>query len=87
MKAIQIVEETGPDSALRIVELPEPTGPSDRAPGPGVTIDVRAAGVSFPELLQTRGAYQIRPDLPFIPGGEVAGVVREAPPESPLRWS
>ena len=31
-------------------------------------IDVRAAGVSFPEVLQTRGAYQIKPDLPFVPG-------------------
>jgi NADPH2:quinone reductase len=35
--------------------------------------------VSFPELLQTRGAYQLKPDLPFVPGSEVAGVVRSAP--------
>ena len=40
-------------------------------------IEVRAAGVSFPELLQTRGQYQLKPDLPFVPGSEVAGVVRE----------
>ena len=39
-------------------------------------IDVRAAGVSFPEVLQTRGAYQVKPELPFVPGSEVAGVVK-----------
>jgi hypothetical protein len=40
---------------------------------------VHAAGVAFPELLQTRGAYQIKPPLPFVPGSEVAGIVRSAP--------
>ncbi len=39
-------------------------------------IDVRAAGVSFPEVLQSRGLYQLKPELPFVPGSEVAGVVR-----------
>ena len=39
-------------------------------------IDVRAAGVSFPEVLQTRGLYQLKPELPFVPGSEVAGVVQ-----------
>jgi NADPH2:quinone reductase len=39
---------------------------------------VQAAGVSFPELLQTRGQYQFKPELPFVPGSEVAGTVREA---------
>jgi NADPH2:quinone reductase len=71
MRAIQIVELSGPDSALRLVDIPEPDGD-------GVVIDVRAAGVSFPEVLQTRGAYQLKPDLPFVPGSEVAGVVRRA---------
>ena len=42
-------------------------------------VDVHAAGVSFPEVLQTRGEYQIKPDLPFVPGSEVAGTVRSAP--------
>ena len=37
-------------------------------PGSGVIVDVKAAGVSFPELLQTRGEYQMKPDLPFVPG-------------------
>ena len=48
-------------------------------PGAGVLVDVHAAGVSFPELLQTRGQYQMKPPLPFVPGSEVAGVVRSAP--------
>lgn len=76
MQAIQIVQETGPDTALQSAELPEPDGASGAA---GVVIEVHAAGVSFPELLQTRGLYQLKPPLPFVPGSEVAGVVRTAP--------
>lgn len=53
-------------------------------PDSGVLIDVQAAGVSFPELLQTRGEYQVKPDLPFVPGSEVAGTVRLAPEDSDL---
>lgn len=79
MRAIQIVEESGPDSALAIVEVPEPEPSHMLTPGEGVLVDVHAAGVSFPELLQTRGQYQMRPPLPFIPGSEVAGTVRSAP--------
>jgi NADPH2:quinone reductase len=48
-------------------------------PGEGVVVDVHVAGVSFPELLQTRGQYQVKPPLPFVPGSEVGGVVRSAP--------
>src|SRR4051794_35264737 len=48
-------------------------------PGSGVLVDVHAAGVSFPEVLQTRGEYQFKPELPFVPGSEVGGVVRSAP--------
>jgi NADPH2:quinone reductase len=44
-----------------------------------VVVDVAAAGVSFPELLQSRGEYQLKPPLPFVPGSEVAGIVRSAP--------
>jgi len=83
MKAIQIVDLTGPDSALRLVDLPEPE-PTHMLGGAefdsGVVIDVHCAGVAFPELLQTRGEYQIKPPVPFVPGSEVAGVVRSAPP-------
>jgi NADPH2:quinone reductase len=79
MRAIQIVEESGPDSALALVEVPEPEPSHMLTPGVGVLVDVHAAGVSFPELLQTRGQYQMKPPLPFVPGSEVAGVVRSAP--------
>src|SRR5581483_7881465 len=48
-------------------------------PGSGVLVEAHAAGVSFPEVLQTRGLYQVKPPLPFIPGAEVGGVVRSAP--------
>src|SRR5438270_12892251 len=47
-------------------------------PGKGVLVEVKSAGVSFPELLQTRGEYQFKPPLPFVPGSEVGGVVRSA---------
>ncbi|MBA2522122.1 MAG: NADPH:quinone oxidoreductase family protein [Solirubrobacterales bacterium] len=79
MRAIQIVELTGPDSALREVDVPEPEASHMLTPGSGVLVEVEAAGVSFPELLQTRGEYQLKPPLPFIPGSEVAGRVRSAP--------
>ena len=79
MRAIQIVEETGPDSALRVVDIPEPEPSHMLTPGEGVLVDVHVAGVSFPELLQTRGQYQMKPELPFVPGSEVGGVVRSAP--------
>ena len=79
MKAIQIVNLTGPDGALELVDLPEPEPTHMLSPGAGVLVEVHAAGVAFPELLQTRGAYQIKPPLPFVPGSEVAGIVRSAP--------
>jgi NADPH:quinone reductase len=47
-----------------------------------VVVDVGAAGVSFPDLLLLRGEYQLRLEPPFVPGMEVAGVVRSAPYES-----
>lgn len=69
MRAVRIHELTGP-SALRVDEVPTPSV------GPGqVRIDVRAAGVNFPDILQTRGQYQFKPAPPFSPGGEAAGVV------------
>jgi NADPH:quinone reductase len=50
-----------------------------------VVIDVRAAGVCFPDLLLTRGEYQLKAEPPFVPGMEAAGVVRSAPTESGLK--
>lgn len=48
-------------------------------PGETIIVEVHAAGVSFPEVLQTRGEYQLKPELPFVPGSEVGGIVRSAP--------
>ena len=79
MKAVQIVELSGPRDGLKLVDVPEPAPEHPMTPGRGVVVDVHAAGVSFPELLQTRGEYQVKPDVPFTPGSEVAGTVRSAP--------
>src|SRR6476659_1662211 len=78
MRALQITELNGPDTALKIVDVPEPGTDHVMTPGSGVLVDVHAAGVAFPEVLQTRGEYQVKPPLPFVPGSEVAGVVRSA---------
>ena len=85
MKAIQIVNEDGPDSALALVELPEPEPSHMLTPGSGVLVEVHVAGVSFPELLQSRGQYQMKPPLPYVPGSEVGGVVISAPPEASVK--
>ncbi len=76
---MQITELSGPSGALKLADVPEPEASHAMTPGTGVVVDVQAAGVSFPELLQTRGEYQIKPDLPFVPGSEVGGIVRSAP--------
>ncbi|GAA2399031.1 NADPH:quinone oxidoreductase family protein [Actinomadura vinacea] len=78
MKAVRVTSLDGP-RALVVQDVPEPV------PGDGeVLIDVHAAGVSFPDLLMTRGRYQRKPELPFSPGVEVAGTVRAAPPGTGL---
>jgi len=70
MKAI-VCKDWGPADQLELQELP------DLVPGPGeVAVDVRAAGVNFPDVLTVQGKYQVRPPLPFTPGNEFAGVVR-----------
>ena len=69
MRAVRCHDLVGP-SGLRVDELPEPE------PGPGeVVIEVRAAGVNFPDVLLSYGKYQFKPPTPFVPGGAAAGVV------------
>ena len=75
MFAHQIVGVGGPDD-VRWTEVPEPAADG------GVVVDVIAAGVSFADLLQTRGAYQMRVPLPYTPGMDAAGVVRPSGPGS-----
>jgi NADPH2:quinone reductase len=60
----------GEPEALELRELPDPT------PGPGkVAIEVQAIGCNFADILICRGRYQLKPDLPFSPGSEVAGTI------------
>jgi len=69
MRALWLRTLGGPE-ALRIEEVPDPV------PGQGeLLVAMRAAAVNFPDLLTTEGKYQLRPDLPFAPGKEGAGVV------------
>src|SRR5215475_10552634 len=69
MKAVLCKSLGGPD-ALEIGELPEPI------PGEGeVAIRVSAAALNFFDTLIVRGKYQTRPELPFSPGGELAGTI------------
>ena len=78
MKALVAQALSGP-SGLVYTDVPDVGEPS--ADGL-VVVDVGAAGVCFPDLLMLRGEYQLKLDPPFVPGTEVAGVVRSAPAES-----
>ena len=69
MFAHKIAAFTGPDDVIW-AEVAEPAADG------GVVVEVAAAGVSFADLLQTRGAYQMRVPLPYTPGMDAAGVVR-----------
>lgn len=73
MRAVQVSTLGGPDS-VTVVDVDEPALRDD-----AVVIDVHAAGVAFPDALLTRGLYQYKPELPFVPGSEIAGIVRSAP--------
>ncbi len=70
MRGYQVVD-FGPPSALRIGEMPDPV-PGERQ----ILVDVAAAGINFPDTLVVSGRYQILPERPFVPGKEIAGVVR-----------
>ena len=78
MKALVAQELSGP-SGLAYTDMDDPADVADEN---AVIVDVGAAGVCFPDLLLLRGEYQLRLEPPFIPGMEVAGVVRSAPEDS-----
>lgn len=81
MRALQVRELLPDHAGAGLVDLPVP------APGPGeVRVRVRAAAVNFPDLLMTRGGYQLKPDLPFVSGLEFAGEV-DAVGEGVVGWS
>jgi NADPH2:quinone reductase len=69
MRAL-ICREFGPVDRLHLGELDDPQ------PGPGeVVVDVKVAALNFPDTLIIEGKYQFRPEPPFVPGSEAAGVV------------
>src|SRR5580704_2999590 len=65
-----VCTEFGPPSSLLVQEVDKPTAKAD-----GVVLAVQAAGVNFVDALIVSGKYQVRPKVPFTPGGEVAGTI------------
>jgi NADPH:quinone reductase len=73
MRAAQVLDITGPADVV-VRDVPEP------APGPGdVLVEVHSVGISFPDLLLSKGEYQLKPDLPFTLGVDFAGIVVPGP--------
>jgi NADPH2:quinone reductase len=71
MRAVVCSRLDGP-AALTVGEHPDPRPQQGQ-----VLVEVRAASLNFPDALMVRGLYQVKPPLPFVPGAEIAGVVRE----------
>ena len=75
MKAV-LCKQYGPPESLTFEALPSPR------PGPGeVVVTVKAASVNFPDVLIIQNKYQFKPPLPFSPGSELAGVIKELGPD------
>jgi NADPH2:quinone reductase len=73
MRAVQVVQPTGPADVV-VNDVPEPT------PQPGeVLVEVHSVGISFPDLLLSKGEYQVKPEPPFTLGVDFAGVVVSGP--------
>jgi NADPH2:quinone reductase len=71
MKAV-LCKEYGLPGKLVVEDIPSPKPASGQ-----VVVSVKACGVNFPDTLIIQGKYQFKPEMPFSPGGEVAGVVKE----------
>ena len=69
MRALLSTSPGGPDT-LELADLPDPE------PGPGqLLVRVKACAINYPDVLMIEDKYQFRPERPFAPGGEIAGVV------------
>jgi NADPH:quinone reductase len=75
MRAV-VVERLIEPRELRVAETAEP----ELFAG-GLAVDVKAAGCNFFDILMVQGRYQVKPPFPFVPGAEIAGVVREVAPD------
>ncbi len=71
MKAV-LCKEWGMPGTLVVEDVPSPKPASGQ-----VVVSVKACGVNFPDTLIIQGKYQFKPEMPFSPGGEVAGVIKE----------
>ena len=74
MKAL-LCKEFGPPESLVLEDVPSP-----RAGAGEVVVSIKAASVNFPDVLIIQNKYQFKPPLPFSPGSELSGVVKEAGP-------
>jgi NADPH2:quinone reductase len=73
MRAVQVIDTTGP-AHVQVRDVPEPTpGPDD------VLVEVHRVGIAFPDLLLSKGEYQLKPELPFTLGADFAGTVVSGP--------
>lgn len=81
MRALEVASLSDDFSGCRLVEaaVPQP------APGEAL-VRVQAVALNFPDILMTRGQYQLKPDLPFIPGSECAGEVVAAGDDADADW-
>src|ERR1051326_1992736 len=67
-----VAENWGEPSGLKLVELPDPVPSAGQ-----VSIEIHAIGCNFFDVLMLQGKYQIKPPLPFSPGSEISGLIRE----------
>lgn len=74
MKAL-LCKEFGPPESLVLEEVPSPTAGAGE-----VVVSIKAASVNFPDVLIIQNKYQFKPPLPFSPGSELAGLVKEVGP-------
>jgi NADPH2:quinone reductase len=75
-----VVRRLGPPDSMVLEDVEEGTPPPDR-----VRIKIESAAVNFPDALLVAGMYQVKPELPFVVGLEVAGRVLVAPSDSPFK--
>ena len=80
MRAVQVLTLTGPADVV-VREVDEP------APGDDVLVEVHSVGVSFPDLLLSKGEYQMKPEPPFTLGVDFAGTVVSGPGFEPAPGS